>query len=164
MNLDTIVTKRTFAIGVGFALIIFGANMVPIQIAMSAPIEGEQSMSELTSDDQKPLQLSDRQDIKHEGREAFIKGYQAQKSSYWSFAITQYQKAIETNPDMYEAFWNQGVCYEQDQKFDKAKSDFETALKIDWQNPLVYKHLAWLSFRLGNNDEGRDYLKKYLHR
>jgi hypothetical protein len=39
--------------------------------AISAPIEGNESMAELTPDDRKPLQLSSRQDINHEGREAF---------------------------------------------------------------------------------------------
>jgi tetratricopeptide (TPR) repeat protein len=132
--------------------------------AISAPIEGNESMAELTPDDRKPLQLSSRQDINHEGSEAFIRAFQAQKSGLWSYAITNYQKAIDSNPDMNEAFWNLGLCLEQDSKFDKAKEAFLTALKIDWSNGLIYKHLAYLSFKLGNADEGREYLKKYLHR
>jgi tetratricopeptide (TPR) repeat protein len=132
--------------------------------ALSAPIEGNESMAELNADDRKPLQLSSRQDINHEGREAFIRAYQAQRSGLWSYAITNYQKAIDSNPDMNEAFWNLGLCLEQDSKFDKAKEAFLTALKIDWSNALIYKHLAYLSFKLGNAEEGREYLKKYLHR
>ena len=121
-------------------------------------------MAELTVDDRKPLQLSDHSDIKHEGREAFIRGYQAQKSGYWSIAIKNYQQATEINPDMYEAFWNLGLCLEMDNKLDKAKDAFATALKIDWSNSLIYKHLADISFQLGNGDDGRDWLRKYLHR
>jgi tetratricopeptide (TPR) repeat protein len=132
--------------------------------ALSAPIEGNVSMAELTPDDRKPIQLSSRQDINHEGREAFIRAFQAQKSGLWSYAITNYQKAIDSNPDMNEAFWNLGLCLEQDSKFDKAKEAFLTALKIDWSNALIYKHLAYLSFKMGNAEEGREYLKKYLHR
>ena len=132
--------------------------------AFAAPIEGSQPMADLTPDDKKPIQLSARSDIKHEGREAFIRAFQAQKSGQWSYAIQNYQQAIDSNPDMYEAFWNQGICLEEEKKFDKAKEAFATALKIDWQNSLVYKHLAWLSFQLGNADEGRDWLAKYLHR
>ncbi len=130
----------------------------------AAPIEGEKPMADLTADDKKPIQLQARQDIKHEGREAFIRAYQAQKSGLWSYAVAQYQQAIDANPDIYEAFWNQGICLEEEKNYAKAKEDFATALKIDWQNSLVYKHLAWLSFQLGNADEGRDWLAKYLHR
>lgn len=152
---------------------VFSVSMIALFILLAlgspvctyaAPIEGNQQMSELTADDKKPLQLADRSDIKHEGKEAFYRAYQAQKSGYWSYAITNYQQAIDSNPDMYEAFWNQGICYEQDKKYDKAKEAFTTALKIDWQNSLVYKHLAYLSFQLGNVAEGKQWLAKYLHR
>jgi tetratricopeptide (TPR) repeat protein len=130
----------------------------------AAPIDGSQPMAELTPDDKKPLQFVDRQDIKHEGKEAFYRAFQAQKSGYWDYAISNYQQAIDANPDMYEAFWNQGICYEQAKKYDKAKEAFATALKIDWQNSLVYKHLAYISFQLGNTEEGKQWLAKYLHR
>ena len=36
-------------------------------VAQSAPIEGKPSMADLTNDDKKPLQLSARADIKHDG-------------------------------------------------------------------------------------------------
>jgi tetratricopeptide (TPR) repeat protein len=132
--------------------------------AWGTPIEGKASMADLTTDDKKPLQLSARADIKHEGRELFIKGYQAQKSGNFKLAVSDYQGAISSNPDMYEAFWNLGLCLEKQNQFPEAKEAFETALKIDWSNPLIYKHLAFLCFQLGKPDEGQDWLKKYLHR
>jgi len=133
-------------------------------VAQSAPIEGKPSMADLTNDDKKPLQLSARADIKHEGRELFIKGYQAQKSGNLQTAVSNYQGAISSNPDMYEAFWNLGLCLEKQNHYPEAKEAFETALKIDWSNPLIYKHLAFICFQLGKPDEGQDWLKKYLHR
>jgi tetratricopeptide (TPR) repeat protein len=132
--------------------------------ATGAPIEPNASMAELTSDDRIPLQLSERANIKRRARELFIKGYQAQKSANFVSAVTYYQSATAANPDMYEAFWNLGLCLEKLGEYPTAKEAFATSLKIDWSNPLVYKHLAYISYQLGNADEGRDWLKKYLRR
>ena len=132
--------------------------------ATCAPIEGTPDMAELTADDWQPLQLSERPNIKHEGRELFIKGFQAQKSGKLALAIANYQGAIASNPDIYEAFWNLGLCLERQRQYPEAKQAFDTALEIDWTNPLIYKHLAFISFHLGKPEEGQAWLKKYLHR
>jgi tetratricopeptide (TPR) repeat protein len=150
---------------------LFGVAIIALTLILSlsnaancAPIEGTPAMAELTADDWKPLQLSERPDIKHQGRELFIKGYQAQKSGKLAVAIANHQGAVAACPDIYEAFWNMGVCLEQQKQYQEAKQAFDTALKIDWTNPLIYKHLAFLSFHLGKPDEGQAWLKKYLHR
>jgi tetratricopeptide (TPR) repeat protein len=148
--------------GVAIVALVFASNS--LTVARSAPIEGTPDMAELTVDDRQPLQLSERPDIKRQGRELFIKGYQAQKSRKFDVAIANYQGAIAANPDIYEAFWNLGLCLEQQKQYQEAKQAFDTALKIDWTNPLIYKHLAFISFHLGKADEGQAWLKKYLHR
>jgi tetratricopeptide (TPR) repeat protein len=137
---------------------------VAVNPARSAPIQGKPAMAVLTPDDKKPIQISERADIKHEAREHFIKGYQAQKAADYKTAVSHYQSAISSNPDMYEAFWNLGLCLEWQGQYPEAQEAFATALKIDWSNPLIYKHLAFLSFQQGKMDEGQDYLNKYLHR
>jgi tetratricopeptide (TPR) repeat protein len=155
--------KVRFFLLVTILALVLGWNLLA-GVANCAPIEGTQAMAELTVDDTKPLQLSERPDIKHQGRELFIKGYQAQKDGKLTVAIASYQGAIASNPDIYEAFWNLGLCLEKQKQYPEAKQAFDTALKIDWTNPLIYKHLAFISFQLGKPDEGQAWLKKYLHR
>ena len=121
-------------------------------------------MADLTRDDMKPIKLTERQDIKHEGKEAFYKAYSAQTSGNWQTAIDNYERATNWNPDMYEAFYNLGLCHEVKQNWSEAQRAFKTAVKIDWSNPLIYKHLAFLSYQLGQPDEAKQWLDKYLHR
>ncbi len=121
-------------------------------------------MADLTQDDIKPIKLTERPDIKHEGNEAFYRAYSAQKSGQWQLAIDNYQRAANWNPDMYEAFYNLGLCFEKKQEWSEAQQAFKTSVKIDWSNPLVYKHLAFLSYQLGDPAEAKTWLDKYLHR
>lgn len=156
--------ERIFSCLTAVLLALFSVLGVAVDAAKGAPIQGKPSMANLTPDDKKPIQVSERADIKHEAREHFIKGYQAQRGADYKTAISHYQSAISSNPDMYEAFWNLGLCLEWQGQYPEAQEAFSTALKIDWSNPLIYKHLAFLCFQQGKMDEGQDFLNKYLHR
>jgi len=145
-------------------LAILIVTFLAVQTTFAAPLEGTREMAELTQDDVNPLKLVERQDIKHQSSEAFYKAFSAQKSGQWELAIANYQKAADWNPDMYEAFYNLGLCFERKQEWSAAQEAFKTAVKIDWSNPVIYKHLAYLSYKQGDPVEAKTWLDKYLHR
>lgn len=53
--------------------------------------------------------------------------------SYFSEAINYFQRVLEFNPDYFEAYYNIGVSYYYQGKFDQAKAYFQKTLKLNPQ-------------------------------
>jgi len=53
-------------------------------------------------------------------------------------AIEEFSKAIKTNPKFTAAFIRRGLAYYFNKENAKAKSDFDSAIKLDKNNPLAY--------------------------
>jgi Flp pilus assembly protein TadD len=59
-------------------------------------------------------------------------------------AITQYQRALQSEPDYADAHNNLGNAFLQKGRIDEAITHFQKALQIKPVNPEVQNNLAWL--------------------
>ncbi|MCZ7380032.1 MAG: tetratricopeptide repeat protein [Candidatus Methanoperedens sp.] len=70
----------------------------------------------------------------------FIKGYAYYSARKFDKAIEDYNKAIELNPKLAEAYNNRGVVYIYIKEFDKAIKDYNKAIELDPKYAEAYNN------------------------
>lgn len=76
-------------------------------------------------------------------------------------AILDYTSAIYINPDA-DAFLNRGVLFLDIKNYQKAKSDLNTAIRLDKTNPFLYFYRGTSSMLLGKFDHAIEDFNKAL--
>ncbi len=64
-------------------------------------------------------------------------GVEAAQKNLWDEALFRWKKIIESNPDSAAAHNNLAVAYEVKRQWEKAKGEYEIALKLDPDNELI---------------------------
>ncbi len=77
-----------------------------------------------------------------------------------SNAIFMYQKAINTNPKFYKAYYNIGNIYLSEDKFNLAVENYKQALKYNKENPYVHYNLACAYIKLAELKKAKTELIK----
>lgn len=68
-------------------------------------------------------------------------------------AIQEYTQAILNNPVLTEAHAERGYCYSHLEKYREALTDYEKAVSLGSQDPLVYLNRGWAKYNLGQKKE-----------
>ena len=90
------------------------------------------------------LLISSCSDPKMRSREYFEKGTELLYQSQFQQAIAQFDKAIETQPDNFEAWHFKGSAWANLRKYDKALECYEKAISINPQYSESYFNLGLL--------------------
>jgi tetratricopeptide (TPR) repeat protein len=77
-------------------------------------------------------------------------------------AIESFQKALELNPDYFEAYFNLGNAYFQNKKFDLAEKSYQKALKLNKKFPLLYFQLGRLYTEWNKKEKAVESYKKLI--
>ena len=83
-------------------------------------------------------------------------GILAAQKGLWNEAIFRWKKVIQTNPDSAAAHNNLAVAFENTGQWDKAKIEYETALKLSPNNSQIKANFE--NFK--KNTEGQEKDKK----
>lgn len=78
-------------------------------------------------------------------------------------ALLQFQKALETNPQYYTAWVNQGIIYRITKKPDEAERCYKEALKMAPNDPYLLTSLGALSVTKKEYSDAIALLKKSIH-
>jgi tetratricopeptide (TPR) repeat protein len=68
-------------------------------------------------------------------------------------AVKQYQKIIETNPNDAEAYYNIGIVYYGEKKYDESKAQFQKAIEIYPDFAEAYYSLGVVHYAEANYDK-----------
>jgi Flp pilus assembly protein TadD len=83
-------------------------------------------------------------------------GILAAQKGLWDEAVFRWKKVVQTNPDSAAAHNNLAVAYENSGQWDKAKIEYETALKLSPNNSHIKANVE--NFK--KNTEGQEKDKK----
>lgn len=75
-------------------------------------------------------------------------------------AVFMYQKALNTDPKYYKAYYNLANIYYEQARYNMAIENYKQAIKINQTNPYVYYNLACAYIKQGNNKEAKNALIK----
>jgi len=89
------------------------------------------------------------------------KGLRYFKENKYEQAMSEFKKAIEIDPDFYQAYHNLGLTYASMNQFQDAKYSFEKAIQINPNVAETYKSLGKVCVALKNYEESLDYYIKY---
>ncbi|MCK9614063.1 MAG: tetratricopeptide repeat protein [Candidatus Omnitrophica bacterium] len=93
-------------------------------------------------------------------KELLEKGKQFYEEHKYDEAITEYNKAIELNPNYAEAYNNRGVAYNVKGSYDQAISDFTRAIEINPSYAEAYYDRAVAYYWKHEPDKGWDDMQK----
>ena len=77
-------------------------------------------------------------------------------------AVKQYQKSIETNPSDAEAYYNIGVVYYNEKKYDDSKAQFQKAIEIYPDFSEAYYSLGAVYYAEANYDKAIETFSKAI--
>jgi len=77
-------------------------------------------------------------------------------------AIESFQKALNFNPNYFEAYFNLGNAYFQNKKFDLAEKSYQKALKLNKKFPLLYFQLGRLYTEWNKKEKAIESYKKLI--
>ena len=83
----------------------------------------------------------------------FFRGNQCHSQNDPAGAAACYRKAIELNPDFWEAFYNLGIAYQELDKRDQALAAYQRALELDPNNINVINNLGIILQESGNQSK-----------
>lgn len=83
-------------------------------------------------------------------------GILAAQKGLWNEAVFRWKKVVQSNPDSAAAHNNLAVAYENSGQWDKAKIEYETALKLSPNNSHIKANVE--NFK--KNTEGQEKDKK----
>jgi len=77
-------------------------------------------------------------------------------------AVKQYQKIIETNPNDAEAYYNIGIVYYSEKKYDESKGQFQKAIEIYPDFAEAYYSLGVVYYAEANYDKAIEAFSKAI--
>jgi len=75
-------------------------------------------------------------------------------------AIFMYQKAVNTDPKYYKAYYNLANIYLEQERYNMAIDNYKSAVKINQTNPYLYYNLACAYLKQGKNKDALNALIK----
>jgi tetratricopeptide (TPR) repeat protein len=91
----------------------------------------------------------------------FAKAYEFQSKGNLMEAVHNYRNAIVACPNMFEAYFNIGLCFEHRRDTLSAIQAFEQAARLMHGFKPIYQHLAYLYGLIGDPDTARFYESTY---
>ncbi|QBD74611.1 tetratricopeptide repeat protein [Ktedonosporobacter rubrisoli] len=79
-------------------------------------------------------------------------------------ALRTYTAVLEKSPEWALVFYERGVVFFNMQRYAQALPDFERALVLGFQRPLIFPRLAQSLYALGRESEARQFLEENLPR
>jgi len=89
-------------------------------------------------------------------------GHSFYRKKMYRKALREFDKAIELDPDNYQAYFWRGRVYIKVDSLNEAKADFEMVIKLKPGYSEGYNNLGWLHMQLEEYDESIHYLSKSL--
>jgi tetratricopeptide (TPR) repeat protein len=77
-------------------------------------------------------------------------------------AIKLFDKAIQKNPKLKEAYIQRGLCYESINQDDKAINDYNTLLSFDPSNTTAFYYIGLCKYKQNKFDEAIEFYNKAL--
>jgi hypothetical protein len=68
-----------------------------------------------------------------------------------------YKKALAISPDYYTAHFNLGLFYKRSEQFEKAKHEFNEAIRCNYKSPAAHQNLAEVLEKLGKLEEAEQH-------
>jgi tetratricopeptide (TPR) repeat protein len=97
---------------------------------------------------------------KGKAEEFFEQGKKDSLAENADSAISNYNKAIEINPQLVKAYNNRGIAYTWKKQYDLAIADFNKAIELDPNNGKAYNNRAIVYSYQGETDKARQDLHK----
>jgi tetratricopeptide (TPR) repeat protein len=91
----------------------------------------------------------------------FSRAYENQSKGHLLEALHDYRNAVVLCPDMFEAYFNMGLCYERSRDSHRAIQAFEQVVRLQESFSPIYRHLSYLYTLQGNHEKSRHYERIY---
>ncbi|MEP2667464.1 MAG: tetratricopeptide repeat protein [Cyclobacteriaceae bacterium] len=82
----------------------------------------------------------------------------------YAIALTHFDSAVSHNPEVSNYYVNAGRCHEALEQFDKAKADYQAALKINPDHQLAQHNLSVLNRKYGTEEEAAKLLDDVIYK
>jgi tetratricopeptide (TPR) repeat protein len=89
-------------------------------------------------------------------------GHSLYRKKIYRKALQEFDKAIELDPNNYEAYFWRGRVYIKVKRLKEATVDFQMVIKLKPDYAEAYDNLGWLHLQLEEYDESINYLSKSL--
>ena len=122
----------------------------------SAQAESDDQFVLITENDKRPVPLFGEDAIRF-----FRQGSFFQKRDDFKRALEKYDAALHAGLLTWQVYINQGVCYSEMGDYDKAYNCFIDAHRTNPKNPLICKHLTYVTKKLGKDEESRGWFNKF---
>lgn len=77
-------------------------------------------------------------------------------------AVFMYQKAINTNPKYYKAYYNLANNYAENGQYNMAVQNYKKAASLSKENPYIFYNLACTYMKLGDYSKAKTNLNKAI--
>jgi tetratricopeptide (TPR) repeat protein len=84
-----------------------------------------------------------------------------QKKKQYKLAISDYEYAIDNGLALFQSYYNLGVCYEKQGKYQLAYNALKEAHDRGKKHQTLCKHMANVCLKLKRNDEAQDWFHLY---
>ncbi|MFP4473500.1 MAG: tetratricopeptide repeat protein [Candidatus Omnitrophota bacterium] len=111
-----------------------------------------------------PKTVHSAENVKREGEQYRVEGYEAQQRGDFQRALNLYAKAISMGVETAGIYNDLGVLYEQMGFLPRAEESYLQALKVDPEYLPPYTNLAYLYKSRGETDKAIVYFQKRLDR
>lgn len=85
--------------------------------------------------------------------EYFSLGKQKRAHGKYAEAVTNFDRALELDKTLVQAYELRGYCYARLRKHQKALDDYNQAIAMGYETPLLYLNRGWAYYNLNNRDE-----------
>ena len=147
-------------------IVIMVKAVVPLMIILFFPLiaSAKTTLPDLEQKTEKGSIISPESNKSNseQAKEHFQKGLKHSQSGQLDFAILEYRKALELDPNLTIAYVNVGVSYIQKKEYDTAVQALKKAIQKDSKLKLAHYNLWWAYRQQGKYDQGIDELKKII--
>lgn len=91
----------------------------------------------------------------------FARAYENQSKGNLVQAVQDYRNAVVLCPNMFEAYFNMGLCFERSRDGVRAIQAFEQVARLQNGFKPTYKHLSYLYALQGNHEKAHQYERVY---
>jgi len=98
--------------------------------------------------------------LKHIPKSPFLLGDRLYQEKNYAEALREYERVLQENPGLYQAYERIGLCYYRLNDLEKAIETFKIVLEKEPQSRDTLINLSAIYFEKGNLEEGMIYLQK----
>ncbi len=98
------------------------------------------------------LSTTKRED-EYTAKEWFVRAYKADEGGDYELAVEYYGRAVDLDPDYYQAHLNRGAAFHQLKRYSEALSDYDVALRSNERDAAAHSNRGVTLTRLNRLDE-----------